>query len=291
MSSSSSYPKPAKQFPLTERSHVPEVKKRNEGATGFISSKQIGSSSNNSMRLNELDDYDTNYSIEDQVKLEPFRGSIQEDLNEFGEDIQRIPKPHQEPDEHNLIEDPIKVEPEELKIVENPTEDVKPELAQGHDEHKKLIEFPIKLEHEEPVDVKPETSHNSKIRFFEAIQSLILCMDTPSLSEIQSKIHQKIETIGGPNEVILNNEISLIIELLISRMANHSVVNISKNVESVNFSNFLCYLKAAILNSKMSGVEGLVKNISNRIEESQNKRISIGNVENALLATLDGDGF
>ncbi|CAL2034117.1 unnamed protein product [Caenorhabditis brenneri] len=306
MSSSSSYSKPAKHFhPLTERSHVSKAiamkegdgmkrKKRNNYTSGSISSKRARSSSNNSIRPNGLDDYDKNYIIDDEVKLEPFRGSIQEDLNDFkeDEDIQQIPKPLQAHDEHNQTEGvPIKVEPEELKIVENPTEDVKPEIAQAHDEHKELIEIPIKLEHEEPVEVKPETFHNSKTKFFEAMQSLIICLDTPSLSEIQLKIHQKIQKLGGPNEVILNNEIVVFIELLISRMANHSVENPSKNVESVNFSNFLCYLKAAILNSKISGVEGLVKNISKRIEESQIKRISMGYVQNALLATLDIDGL
>ncbi|CAL2034123.1 unnamed protein product [Caenorhabditis brenneri] len=184
--------------------------------------------------LEPLFDYDTNNSIEDQVKLEPFRGEIQ------------IPKP---------------------------------------------TGTPIKIEVEEPIEVKPETSHNLKIKFFEAMQSLILFLNTPSLSWIQSKIYQKIQKLEGPNEVILNNKIVLIIELLISRMINHSVVNLSNNVESVKLSNFLCYLEAAILNSKMSGVEGLVQNISKLTEESQNKRILMEKVENAVCATLDIDGF
>ncbi|CAL2034115.1 unnamed protein product [Caenorhabditis brenneri] len=222
------------------------------------SPKGTGSFSNNSISPNELDDYDTNNSIEDQVKLEPFRGSIQEDLSEIqkDEDIQQIPKPHQTLDEHNQFE-----------------------------------EVPIKTEGEEQVEVKPETSHSSKIKFFEAMQSLIVCLDTPSLSWIKTKTHQKIQELEEHDEVILNNEISLIIELLIARMANHSVENLSNNVESVNLSNFLCYLKSAILNSNMSGVEELVKNISELIEEAQNKRISMGNVENALLAMLYIDGF
>ncbi|CAL2034118.1 unnamed protein product [Caenorhabditis brenneri] len=229
-------------------------KKRNKGTTGFISSNRVKSSSNDSMRPNELDDYDTNYSFEDQVKLEPFRGSIQENLNEIevDEDIQQIPKPHQARDEQNQIE-----------------------------------EVPIKEELKDPVEVKPETAHNSRIRFFEAMQSLIFCLDTPCLSWIQSKIDQKFQIVGGPNEVMLNDEIVLIIDLLIAQIIDNSVLNLSENVESMNISNFLCYLKAAIQNSRMSGMEGLMNNISELIEESQNKIIPLEKMANALLATLD----
>ncbi|CAL2034145.1 unnamed protein product [Caenorhabditis brenneri] len=204
-----------------------------------------------------LDDYDTNYSIDDQVKLKPFCREIQEDLNEIeeDEDFQQIPKPHQTLYEHN-----------------------------------ELIEVPIKLEHEEPVEVKPETFHNPKIKFFELMQSLIVCLDIPSLSWIQSKINQKMREIEGSYEVILNNEILLTIDSLITRMTDHSVENLSENVESVNLSNFLIYLKAAVLNSKMSGMDGLVKNISELIEKSLNKRIPMEIVENSLCAMLDIDG-
>ncbi|CAL2034122.1 unnamed protein product [Caenorhabditis brenneri] len=213
-----------------------------------IEKSQASFSSPNHSSLELHFDYDTNYSIDDEVKLEPFRGEIQEDLNGIGDDkdIQQIPKP---------------------------------------------METPIKIEVEEPREVKPEASHNSEIKFFEAMHSLILCLDTPSLSEIQSKVHQKIQKIKGLSEVILNNEIVQIVDSLISRMTNDSVVNLSENVESVNVSNFLCYLKAAILNSKMIGVESLVQNISKLIEDSQNKRIPMKKVTNALLATLNANAF
>ncbi|CAL2034112.1 unnamed protein product [Caenorhabditis brenneri] len=269
-------------------------RKRNKTTTGCSSSNWTGPFSNNSMRSYELDDYDINYSIEDEVKLEPFRGPIQEDFKEINsdEDIQQIPKPLQDLDEHYQIEEvPIKMESEEQKTVGNPTEDVRPEIAQAHDKHKELIEVPIKLEHEEPVEVKPVISHNPKIKFIEAMQSLIVCLDTPSLSWIQSKIYQKIQKLEERDEVILNKEIALTIDLLISQMTNHSVVNLFEDVESVNLSNFLCYLKASILNSKLIGVEDLVKNISELIEESQNKRIPFENVANALSVALNIDSF
>ncbi|CAL2034126.1 unnamed protein product [Caenorhabditis brenneri] len=151
-------------------------KKRNKDTTKSSSSKRTGSYSNDSMRPNELDDYDPSYSIDNEVKLEPFRGSIQEDLNEKrGDDIQQIQKPLQ-------------------KLL---------------DEHSQMSEVTIKVEHEEPIivedhpeDVKPVTSHNPKIKFFEAMKSLILFLDTPSLSDLQSKIHQKIRKMKGSEEML-----------------------------------------------------------------------------------------
>ncbi|CAL2034110.1 unnamed protein product [Caenorhabditis brenneri] len=237
---------------------TPKSTKRKTGTTGSSSSKRVRPSSDDSMRPNELDDYDPNDSIEDQVKLKPFRGSIQENLNEIeeDEDFQQVLKP-----------------------------------LQAHDDHNQIEEVPIKIEVEEPVETKPETSHNSKIKFFKAMQSLIICLDTLSLSWIQTKINQKIQTIEGQDEMILNNEIVLIIELLIARMTNYSVVNLSKNVESVNLSSFLCYLKAAIQISKISGLEDLVKNISKLIGETHNKNIPTEKVANALCTTLYIDGY
>ncbi|CAL2034143.1 unnamed protein product, partial [Caenorhabditis brenneri] len=139
-------------------------------------------------------------------------------------------------------------------------------------------EVPIKVEQEEPMiaehsteDVKPETAHNPKIKFFEAMKALILFLDTPSLSNLQSKIHQKIQKMKGSKEVLQNNELIPALELLVARMTNHSVIDISNNVETVSLIQFFCYLKASILNSKMIGVEGLMNNISGLIEKSRNK--------------------
>ncbi|CAL2034121.1 unnamed protein product, partial [Caenorhabditis brenneri] len=139
-------------------------------------------------------------------------------------------------------------------------------------------EVPIKVENGEPMivenpteDVKPETTHNFKIKFFNAMNSLILSLDTPSLSNLQSKIKQKIRKIGRSGEMISNDEMILSLELLAARMTNHSVVDISEGVESVSLIQFFCFLKASILNSKMIGVDGLVENISKRIEDSRNK--------------------
>ncbi|CAL2034120.1 unnamed protein product, partial [Caenorhabditis brenneri] len=139
-------------------------------------------------------------------------------------------------------------------------------------------DVPIKMEHEEPIlaghpteDVKPVTAHNTKMKFFEAMKSLILFLDTPSLSNLQSKIHQKIRKMKGSKEVLQNNELIPALELLIARMVNHSVIDISKRVKTVSLIQFFCYLKASILNSKMIGVEGLMNNISMLIEKSHNK--------------------
>ncbi|CAL2034144.1 unnamed protein product, partial [Caenorhabditis brenneri] len=145
---------------------------------------------------------------------------------------------------------------------------------------KKVIsqEVPINVENGEPKivkdhpeDIKPKTAHNPKIKFFEAMQSLILFLDTPSLSKLQSKIQQRIRKIKGSKEVLQNNELIPALELLVARMINHSVIDISNNVETVSLIQFFCYLKASLLNSKMTGLEDLTNNISGLIEKSQNK--------------------
>ncbi|EGT54130.1 hypothetical protein CAEBREN_02844 [Caenorhabditis brenneri] len=136
---------------------TPKSFKRKTDTTGSSSSKRIRPSSNNSMRPNELDDYDTNYSIDDQVKLKPAFGSTQENLNEIegDEDFQQVLKSPQALDEHDQVE-----------------------------------EVTIKIEIDDPKEIKPEIAHNPKIKFFEAMHSLIVCLDTPSLAWIQSKIKE-----------------------------------------------------------------------------------------------------
>ncbi|CAL2034127.1 unnamed protein product [Caenorhabditis brenneri] len=257
-------------------SHTPETPKRNVVASaGSSSSKRTKPPSDESMNPGEMNGNSSHddqsrvelkpfrgplglpkikvereeyYSVDDQVKLEPFRGEIQEDLEGIvdDKDIQQIPEP---------------------------------------------METPIKIEVEEPVEVKPEKSHNSKIKFFAAMQLLIISLDTPFLSDLQSKIHRKIQKLKGSDEVMLDDDLVFIIKIWTAGIINQSVVNLSDDVESVNLSNFLYYLKTAIQNSKMSGVEGLVKDISERIDGTQNKRIPMEILENALRTLLNNHGF
>ncbi|EGT54401.1 hypothetical protein CAEBREN_04161 [Caenorhabditis brenneri] len=233
-------------------------------------------------RIQEMDDYDYN----PREANTPESHSID---NRLGE-----PEPSAAEDQipNVVVPDPELVEetltPENNKNTSPPT----------NGEEVISQEVPIKVEHEEPIvvenhteDVKPVTAHNPKIKFFEAMQSLVLFLDTPSLFSLQSKIDQKIQKMKGSKEVLQNNELIPALELLVARMANHSVIDISGSVKSVSLIQFFCYLKASILNSKMIGVEGLMNNISGLIEKSQNKKIPIKKVTNALRATLDIDDF
>ncbi|CAL2033728.1 unnamed protein product [Caenorhabditis brenneri] len=106
------------------------------------------------------------------------------------------------------------------------------------------------------------TSHISKIKFFEAMKTLILFLDTPFLSDLQSKIKQKIRMLKRSNEVVLqNNELIPALEFMIARITNHSTNNLSKSVESVSLSHFLCHLKAAVLSSRLLGLDSLMEKI------------------------------
>ncbi|EGT43962.1 hypothetical protein CAEBREN_06888 [Caenorhabditis brenneri] len=61
-------------------------------------------------------------------------------------------------------------------------------------------------------DIKPETTHTSRFEFLDALKSLILFLDLPSLSQVKSIIHQKM--IGsGAFKLIPNNEILVAMEM------------------------------------------------------------------------------
>ncbi|EGT43949.1 hypothetical protein CAEBREN_15099 [Caenorhabditis brenneri] len=106
-------------------------------------------------------------------------------------------------------------------------------------------------------------AYTPQIKFLEAIQSLVLNLEMPILSALQTKIEKNLQE--SPNALIPNEEMILAMEVLVTKITNHSVSNLSENVDSVTLSNFLCYLKAAILNSKLEGLEALLEKIKGRI--------------------------
>ncbi|CAL2046978.1 unnamed protein product [Caenorhabditis brenneri] len=139
----------------------------------------------------------------------------------------------------------------------------------------------------EPEDVKPKFT--CKIKFLEAIKSLVISLDTPSLSRIRLQIQRKIWKIGESNSGISNDEMVQAMDLFVARIANHSVFDVPEYVESVSFKEFLCYLKAAILNSKLEGLEGLLQRIREKNKETavMDRRIPMENVVSVLQHTLD----
>ncbi|CAL2034141.1 unnamed protein product [Caenorhabditis brenneri] len=215
--------------------------------------------SSSSRRTLASSDFNPNHSIDDPSRAE----FIQKDLNviERKNDIQQIQRPT--------------------------------EGLQALDEHNQLIEIPIKVEREEPAEVKPETTHNSKTKFYEAMKSLILFLDTPSLSNLQSKIYQKIRKLKGSKEVFYNNELIPAMDFMIAKITNHSTVNLPKSIESVSLSHFLCLLKAAILNSKLVGLDSLLERIRELTKEQslQIKSVPVKTLAHVLQTTMDNIGI
>ncbi|EGT43969.1 hypothetical protein CAEBREN_24367 [Caenorhabditis brenneri] len=153
-------------------------------------------------------------------------------------------------------------------------------------------EAPVKVEDPMEVeDVKPKFT--SKLKFLEAIKSLVDSLDTPTLSRIQSKIQQKIWKTGHSNFGISNDEMIPAMDLLVARIANHSFPDLSETDKSVSFKEFLCYLKAVILNSKLEGLEGLLEKIKekNKTLALRDKRVPVEKVASFLQDTLNNVGF
>ncbi|CAL2047242.1 unnamed protein product [Caenorhabditis brenneri] len=88
----------------------------------------------------------------------------------------------------------------------------------------------------------------------------------PIFTTLEARIQKKLRESTSAAKVS-NDEISLTMELLLAKIASHSVTNSSENAESVRFSHFMCFLKAAILSSKMKGLENLLKKIDSKIKE------------------------
>ncbi|CAL2046713.1 unnamed protein product [Caenorhabditis brenneri] len=138
-------------------------------------------------------------------------------------------------------------------------------------------------------DIKPETTHTSRFEFLDALKSLILFLDLPSLSQIKSIIHQKM--IGsGAFKLIPNNEILVAMEMCMVKMSNqYSVATLLNTDEFCSLRDFFCYLKAVILSSKFDGLEPFLTKLKANIQHLylHDKIIPVSKVESVLGAMLD----
>ncbi|CAL2027286.1 unnamed protein product [Caenorhabditis brenneri] len=134
-------------------------------------------------------------------------------------------------------------------------------------------------------------NYTSKIKFLEAIRSLILSMQMPSLAEILEKTEKMLKECS--NELIPNDEMTLTMELLITKMTNNSLANLAENVESVSLRKFFRYLKTAIFTSELGGLENLFGKLYELIKQSalKEKRCPVGKVARALQDTLNNVGL
>ncbi|CAL2046983.1 unnamed protein product [Caenorhabditis brenneri] len=137
-----------------------------------------------------------------------------------------------------------------------------------------------------------DDGYTSRIKLLEAIQSLVLSLDMPSLSPLLTRIEKKLRELSS-NDKIPNDEMAAALELLVVKITNDSVSNLSETVESVSLSHFLCYLKSLILNSKLEGLEGLLEKIKGRIRDpaTKDKMIAVEKVMSTLQPILDVIGF
>ncbi|CAL2046980.1 unnamed protein product [Caenorhabditis brenneri] len=130
--------------------------------------------------------------------------------------------------------------------------------------------------------------YTHQIKFLSMIQSLIHTLDRPNLSLIETRISRKIRESSA---WIPNEEISLALELLVAKITNHSVP-MDFNVESISVKEFLCYLKATIVNSELEGLEVLMEKINARIREPvlREKSIPMVRLTGLLQTALNNAG-
>ncbi|EGT60020.1 hypothetical protein CAEBREN_06622 [Caenorhabditis brenneri] len=135
-------------------------------------------------------------------------------------------------------------------------------------------------------------TYTPQIKLLEAMKFLITPLDMPSLSPLLTRIEKKLLE-SSPNKMIPNNEMILGMAVLVTKITNHSMPIQSESVKSISLREFMCYLKAAIMNSKLEGFEGLLEKIRGRIGElaAEDKNIPAEKVASALQATLEVIGF
>ncbi|EGT60029.1 CBN-SET-5 protein [Caenorhabditis brenneri] len=147
---------------------------------------------------------------------------------------------------------------------------------------------------EKPIKTEPglDDGYTPRIKLLEAIQSLVLSLDMPSLSPLLTRIEEKLRELSS-NDKIPNDEMVAALELLVVKIANDSVSNLPETVESVSLSHLLCYLKSLILNSKLEGLENLLEKIKRRIKNpsTKDKMIPVEKVTSTLQPILDVIGF
>ncbi|CAL2030206.1 unnamed protein product [Caenorhabditis brenneri] len=134
--------------------------------------------------------------------------------------------------------------------------------------------------------------YTSRMKFLETIQLFFLNLNMPIFTTLQARIEKKLRESTTDAE-ISNDEISSALELLLAKITSNSVSNPSENAESVRFSHFMCFLQAAIISSKLKGLENLLEKINAKIKEPiyKDKNIPAEKVATAVHSVLRAIGF
>ncbi|CAL2028504.1 unnamed protein product [Caenorhabditis brenneri] len=213
----------------------------------------------------------------EQVKVEVFRGALQDEVITIGDedddDIQEIPPP-----------------PKRVNEVP-PTDDV--EIKQPVVPMTQKPEEPVQVKEEvmtEEEDVKPTLSSNRTpiLQILQGLHTLIVLLYHPSFEPLQKELEERIKRFEeGSGTSIPIAQIVWTMELCFSKMTESSVRISFEGPQFINLRDFLCYLKSFILNLKIEELKSVMDKINECMKNCQNKRIRVKKVEEILRVTLD----
>ncbi|CAL2028505.1 unnamed protein product [Caenorhabditis brenneri] len=259
-------------------------------------------------RTNDLEDYDPNHSFNNsnsiandresgvmnneegaqldgkQVKVEVFRGALQNRVNTIGDedddDIQEIPPP---PKKVNEVPPKDDVEIKRINTSEHPTLVVP--LKQ---EPKELVEVKKEAIVEE-VEAKSVLSSNrcSVLQVLQALRTLVISLDCPSFESLQKEIEEKMKHFEGSGTSISNVEVGLAMELCFSKMNGSSFISSCESSSFIKLRDFLCYFKSFILNLKVEELKSVMEKVNGCMKECQNKIVRVKKVTKILQVTLE----
>ncbi|EGT59728.1 hypothetical protein CAEBREN_19324 [Caenorhabditis brenneri] len=259
-------------------------------------------------RADDLEDYNPNYSFNEsnsmandrehvvlnneeearldgeQVKVEVFRGALQNRVNTIGDedddDIQEIPPP-----------------PKRVNDVP-PTDDAEIKTTNASDKPRHVV--PLKQEPKELVEVKreaiveeveakPVLSSNrcSVLQVLLALRTLVISLDCPSFESLQKEIEEKMKHFEGSGTSIPNVEVGLAMELCFSKMNGSSFISSCESSSFIKLRDFLCYFKSFILNLKIEELKTVMEKVNGCMKECQNKIVRVKKVTKILQVTLE----
>ncbi|CAL2028502.1 unnamed protein product [Caenorhabditis brenneri] len=251
-------------------------------------------------RTDDLDDYNPNHSFNDsnsmandrehvvvndreearldgeQVKVEVFRGALQDEVITIGDedddDIQEIPPPPKRVNEVPPTDD-VEIKQPVVPMTQKP---------------EKLVQVKEEVMTEEE-DVKPTLSPNRApiLQILQGLHTLVVSLYHPSLETLQNELEERMKRFEGSATSIPIAQIVWTMELCFSKMTESSVQISSEGPQFISLRDFLCYLKSFILNVKIEELKSVMDKTNECMQGCQNKRVRVKKVEEILRVTLD----
>ncbi|EGT59659.1 hypothetical protein CAEBREN_23539 [Caenorhabditis brenneri] len=181
---------------------------------------------------------------EEQVKVEVFRGALQDEVITIGDedddDIQEILPPPKRVNDVPPTDD-VEIKKPVVPMTQKPEE-----LVQVKEE--------VMTEEE---DVKPTLSPNRApiLQILQGLHTLIVSLYHPSLETLQNELEERMKRFERSATSIPISQIVWTMELCFSKMTESSVRISFEGPQFINLRDFLCYLKSFYFESQDGRIE------------------------------------